>query len=135
MMWIISRWRVLTQLHCLVKLDQVCANLRWGDEDVAGVYGVINRDKRATTAGASNTFARFNHKECAVISALDHTAATIKKLVFHPFECNADMRAAILVEINVALLFDRKELASSDIKTLAARLGDISRGAKAMFFG
>lgn len=65
-----------------------------------------------------------------MISALDHAAAAIEKLVFNPFEWNADMRAAILVEINFALLSNREEFASGQIKPLAASFGDVSKGAK-----
>jgi len=63
-----------------------------------------------------------------VVGALDHAAAAIEKLVFDPFERNADVRTAILVEINLALLFDCKELAPFQIKPLAAGLGDVSKG-------
>lgn len=65
-----------------------------------------------------------------MVGTLDHAAAAIKKLVFNPVECNADMRATILVEINFALLFNCKELAPCQIEALAASLGDISKGAE-----
>lgn len=63
-----------------------------------------------------------------MVGALDHAATAIEELVFHPFERNADMRTAVLIKINLALLFDRKELAFAQFKTLAASLGDISKG-------
>lgn len=66
-----------------------------------------------------------------MISALDHTAAAIEKLVFDPFQRNAEMRAAVLIEVNLGALFDCKEFAPRQIETLAASLGDISKGAKA----
>lgn len=66
-----------------------------------------------------------------MVGALDHAAAAIEKLVFYPFERNADVRTAVLVEVNLALLFDCKELASTDIEPFAASLGDISKGAEA----
>ena len=124
-----SRLWTLTLLVSVGELDQACEYLRLGDENVACVYGVINRDKRAPAAGAGDTLSRFNHKECAVISALNHAATAIEELVCNPFECNADMRAAILVEMNFALLFDRKNFTTSQIETLATSLRDISKGA------
>ncbi len=66
-----------------------------------------------------------------MVGALDHAATTVEELVFHPFERNTDMRAAVLVKVNLTLLFDSKELASRQIKPLAASLGDVSKGAKA----
>ena len=54
-----------------------------------------------------------------MVGALDHAAAAIKELVFHPFERNTDVRAAILVEIYFPLLFDGKQLATTQIKSLA----------------
>lgn len=63
-----------------------------------------------------------------MVGTLDHATAAIEKLVFHPFERNADMWTAVLIEVNLILLFDRKELAFAQLKTLAASLGDISKG-------
>ena len=65
-----------------------------------------------------------------MIGALDHAAAAIEELVFHPFERNADMRAAVLVEIDFALLVDCKQLAIAQVKALAAILGNIGKGAE-----
>lgn len=96
----------MTLLVSVDELDRVYANLRRGNENVARVDTEFNRDKRAPAAGASDTLSRFNHKERAVIGALDHAAAAIEKLVFNPFECNADMRAAVLIEINFSLLLN-----------------------------
>ncbi len=66
-----------------------------------------------------------------MVGALDHAAAVIEKLVFYPFERNADVRTAVLVEVNLALLFDCKKLASIQIETLAASFVDVSKGAEA----
>lgn len=66
-----------------------------------------------------------------MVGALDHAAAAIEKPVFDPFERNTDMRAAILVEINFALLFDSEQLAPDQIKTLAATFRNIGNGAEA----
>lgn len=65
-----------------------------------------------------------------MVGALNHAAAAIEELVFHPFERNTDMRAAILVEINLALLFDGKEFAITQVKTFAAVFGNVRKGAK-----
>lgn len=65
-----------------------------------------------------------------MIGALDHAATAVEELVVHPFERNTDMRAAVLVEVNLALLFDCKELAPIQIETLAASLRDVSKGAE-----
>ena len=65
-----------------------------------------------------------------MVSALDHAAAAIEELIFHPFERNTDMRAAILVEINLALLFDGKELAIVQVETLAAILRNVRKRAE-----
>jgi|GEM_PF-5776006 len=66
-----------------------------------------------------------------MVGALDHTAAAIEELVCDPFEWNANMRTAIVVEINFIQLFDRKQLAPGQIKTPAATFGNLSKGAKA----
>lgn len=66
-----------------------------------------------------------------MVGALDHSAAAIEELVFDPFERNAEVRAAVLIEINFALLFDAKQLASHQGETLAATLGDVSDVAQA----
>ena len=66
-----------------------------------------------------------------MVGALNHAAAAIEELVFHPFERNTDMRAAILVEINLTLLFDGKQLAIFQVKTFAAILGNVCKGAEA----
>jgi hypothetical protein len=65
-----------------------------------------------------------------VVGALDHAAAAIKELVCYPFEWNAEMRAIVLIEINFPLLPDRKQLAPSQIKALAASVGNVSKGAE-----
>lgn len=41
-----------------------------------------------------------------MIGALNHAAAAIEELVFYPFEWNTDMRAAVVIKIYLALLFD-----------------------------
>lgn len=66
-----------------------------------------------------------------MVGALDHAAAAVEKLIFNPFERNADMRAAVLVEVNLALLFDCKELAFAQFKTLATGLGNVNKRAEA----
>lgn len=66
-----------------------------------------------------------------MIGALDHAATAVEELVVHPFERNTDMRAAVLVEVNLALLFDSKELAFAQFKTLATSLGNVSKRAEA----
>lgn len=118
----------MTLLGQALWLDQVYANLRGSDENIIGINRVINRDKRPAAAGAGNTFTRLNHKECAVVSALDHSAAAIEELVFNPFKRNAEMWAAILVEVNFVLLFDGKQLAPVQVKALAAPFRDVSKG-------
>lgn len=65
-----------------------------------------------------------------MVGALDHAATAIEKLVFHPFERNTDMRAAILVEINLVQLFDCKQLAIIQVETLAAILGNVCKVAE-----
>lgn len=66
-----------------------------------------------------------------MVGALDHGTAAIEKLVFNPFERNTEMWAAVLIEIDFALLFDAKQLAAHQGETLAATLGDISDAAQA----
>lgn len=68
-----------------------------------------------------------------MIGALDHAAAAIEKLVCNPFEWNADMWAAILIEINFALLSNGEEFTPCQIKALAASFRDVSKGAEAQF--
>ncbi len=65
-----------------------------------------------------------------MVGALDHAATAVEKLIFNPFERNADVRTAVLVEVNLALLFDCKELAFAQFKTLASSLRDVSKGAE-----
>jgi hypothetical protein len=123
----------VTLLGQALWLDQVYANLRGSDENITAINRVINRDKRPATTGTCDTFARFNHKKCTVVSALDHSVAAIEELVFNPFERNTEMRAAILVEINFVLLFDGKQLTPVLVKTLAAPFWNVSKGTEAQF--
>lgn len=85
---------------------------RWrlgeGDKKIARVYVEINGNQCPPAAGAGDAFARFDNKECAVVGALDHAAAAVEELVCNPFQRDPQMRAAILIEIEFALLFDRE---------------------------
>lgn len=99
-----------------------------GNKNIARFNAVIDWDKCPPTAGAGDTFTCFDNKECAVVCALDHTAAAVKKLVFDPFERNTQVRAAIAIEINFTLLFDRKQFVLFQGKALTATLGDVGKG-------
>lgn len=81
--------------------------------------------QRFTGAGASDTFAIFNNKQGAVIGALDHGVAGVEKLVLNPFERNADVRALIAVQVNLALLFNGKHRDAVNRKGFAALFGNI----------
>ena len=66
-----------------------------------------------------------------MIGALDHGVAAIQKPVLLPVQGYIQVWAAIVVEVNLALLFDRKQLAPSQIKTLTATFGNVGNRAKA----
>lgn len=80
----------------------------------------------AATAGACNTFAIFNYKQCAVIGALDHSVAAIQKPVLLPVQGCIQVRTAIAIDKYLAVFFYGKEIFLTALKTKAAPLGNIA---------
>ncbi len=101
-----------------------------GDVDLTRVYVVVDRNQRPPAAGAGDAFASFDDKQCAMVGALDHASAAIEELVCNPFQRNTQMRAAILVDINFALLFNCKQFAAVELKAFAAAFEYFISGTK-----
>lgn len=57
-------------------------------------------------AGAGDTFAVFYQKQRAVGEALDHHSVEIKELVLHPVQLNAEVGAAIAIQVYLPLSLD-----------------------------
>ena len=78
------------------------------EENIAIVESVGNGDKGAATTGAGDAFTGCDNKQCAVVSASDHTVAVIKELICLPFERDIQMGAGVLIKINPVALANRK---------------------------
>lgn len=59
--------------------------------------------------------------------ALNQAAGVIEKLIGHPFQWDAAVRTAVLIDKHPGALTDGEQLATLDTKALAARIGEIGQ--------
>jgi hypothetical protein len=91
------------------------------DVAIDNLKGYGNQGLPAT--GAGDTSAILDNKQGAVVGALDHGVAGIKKLIFNPLQGDTHMRALVAVEITTAALFDHQKRIIAKAKAFAARVG------------
>jgi len=92
---------------------------------------VSHRAKSSAGAGAGNTVAAVDLKQCAVGGTQNVVAISVEKAVGHPVEFKAGMRAAIAIEIESApFAHGENTVEFVELKALCAVNGNIVDGAK-----
>lgn len=75
------------------------------------------------SAGAGNAVAGVDLEKCAVCRTLDECGVVVEELVWLPVQFNAEMRAAVVVNIKLAVVPDSQQTDSANLEAAGGALG------------
>ena len=112
----------------MLTVEGVCAQIQLTIDNVVG-----HRAEAGAGAGAGNTVATVDFKQCAVGGTQDVVAVSIEKTVGHPVEFKASMGAAIAIEIDFTrFAHGENAVEFVELKALRAVSGNVVDGAKVL---